>query len=134
MRLTEEEYRALLAGSKGDRLGTPPKQSKYKNKKVEYNGLKFDSEGERDHYIELELRQRAGEIQDLKTQVSFEIQPAFTDSKGKRIRAITYKADFVYYDLKDKRTHVEDFKGFKTKEYLLKKKLLAYRGVEIEEV
>lgn len=134
MRITEEEYRAILAGSKGDRLSTPPKKSKYKNNKTEYKGLKFDSEGERDHYIELELRQRAGDIQDLKTQVSFEIQPAFTDSKGKRIRAITYKADFVYYDLKDKRTHVEDFKGFKTKEYLLKKKLLAYRGVEIEEV
>lgn len=134
MRITEEEYRALLAGSKGDRLGTPPKKSKYKNEKAEYKGLTFDSIGERDHYIELELRQRAGEIRDLKTQVSFEIQPAFTDSKSKRIRAITYKADFVYYDLKDKRTHVEDFKGFKTKEYLLKKKLLAYRGIEIEEV
>jgi hypothetical protein len=129
MRLSEEEYRALIGG-------TPPKtkKSKYKNEKAEYKGLKFDSIGERDHYIELELRQRAGEIRDLKTQVSFEIQPAFTDSKGKRIRAITYKADFVYYDLKDKRTHVEDFKGFKTKEYLLKKKLLAFKGIEIEEV
>ena len=134
MRLTEEEYRAILAGSRGDRLGISPKSSKYKNKKTEYKGLTFDSIGERDHYIELELRQRAGEITDLKTQVSFEIQPAFTDSKGKRIRAITYKADFVYYDLKDKRTHIEDYKGFKTKEYLLKKKLLAYKGIEIEEV
>lgn len=129
MRISEEEYRALVGG-------TPPKtkKSKYKNEKAEYKGLKFDSIGERDHYIELELRQRAGEIRDLKTQVSFEIQPAFTDSKGKRVRAITYKADFVYYDLKDKRTHIEDFKGFKTKEYLLKKKLLAYKGIEIEEV
>ena len=117
--------------------GTPPKNSKYKNKKVEYNGLKFDSEGERDHYIELSLRQRAGEIQDLKTQVSFEIQPAFTDSKGKRIRAITYKADFVYYDLKDKRTHIEYYKGSRevlTDVFKLKKKLLAYKGVDIEVV
>ena len=129
MRLTEEEYQALIGGT-----SPKTKKSKYKNEKAEYKGLKFESIGERDHYIELELRQRAGEIRDLKTQVSFEIQPAFTDSKGKRIRAITYKADFVYYDLKDKRTHIEDYKGFKTKEYLLKKKLLAYKGIEIEEV
>ncbi len=130
MRITEEEYRALIGG-------TPPKSSKYKNKKTEYKGLKFDSIGERDHYIELELRQRAGEIQDLKTQVSFEIQPAFTDSKGKRIRAITYKADFVYYDLKDKRTHIEDYKGSRevlTEVFKLKKKLLAYKGIDIEVV
>lgn len=125
----------MLAGSKGDRLGTPlTKKSKYKNKKVEYNGLKFDSMGERDHYIELSLRERAGEIKDLKTQISFEIQPAFTDSKGNRIQAITYKADFVYYDLNDKRTHIEDYKGFKTDVYKLKKKLLAYKNIIIEEV
>ena len=133
MRLTEDEYRALISGSSGKHLHAP-RVSKYKNKKAEYKGMIFDSEGERDHYIELELRQRAGEITDLRTQVSYEIQPAFTDSKGQKIRAITYKADFVYYDLRDKRTHIEDYKGFKTKEYLLKKKLLAFRGIEIEEV
>ena len=127
MRLTEEEYQALIGG-------TPPKKSKYKNNKAEYKGLRFDSEGERDYYIGLLLRQRAGQIRDLKRQVNIEIQPSFTDSKGNKIRAINYKADFVYFDLTDNKEHIVDYKGFKTEVYQLKKKLLLYKGIEIEEV
>ena len=138
-RITEEEYRAILAGSSGDRLGIPPKKSKYNNNKPEYydrelkETLKFDSNKELEYYLVLKDRVKRGEILSLKRQVSFIIQPEFKVN-GKTIRAITYKADFVYKDLTDGAVHIIDVKGCKTEVYKLKKKLLAYRGIFIEEV
>ena len=132
-RITEEEYRAILAGSSGDRLGIPPKKSKYKNDKITYQGETFDSKKEFEYYLILEDRVKRGEILSLQRQVSFIIQPEFKIN-GKTIRAITYKADFVYKDLKDGAVHIIDVKGYKTEVYKLKKKLLAYRGIFIEEV
>ena len=132
MRITEEEYRALI--------GTPPIKSKYKNNKPEYYDpdlkelIKFDSNKERDYYLILKDRAKRGEIRHLKRQYTIEIQPAFTDKQGNKIRAITYKADFYFYDKILKSWRVVDVKGFKTEVYKLKKKLLAFKGVYIEEV
>ena len=133
MRLTEEEYKALIGGN-------PPKKSKYKNEKPTYydpdlkEALKFDSNKERDYYLILKDREKRGEIRWLNRQYTIEIQPAFTDIKGNKIRAITYKADFYFYDCTLKSWRIIDVKGFKTDVYLLKKKLLAYKGIYIEEV
>lgn len=126
MRLTEEEYRALT--------GTPPAKSKYHNQKIEYNGETFDSKKEYEYYLILKDRERRGEISDLERQKTFIIQEAFVSKTGEKIRAITYKADFTYYDRTLKDWKVIDVKGMKTEVYKLKKKLLAYRGVIIEEV
>ena len=140
MRITAEEYRAILAGSKGDRLGTPPTKSKYKNNKPEYYDpdlkqlIKFDSNKERDYYLILKDRAKRGEIRHLNRQYTIEIQPAFVDKQGNKIRAITYKADFYFYDKILKSWRIIDVKGFKTEVYKLKKKLLAYKGIYIEEV
>lgn len=136
MRLTEEEYNALIKGSSGSRVKKP----KYRNRKAEYYdpGLKetitFDSEKERDYYLLLKARERRGEIKDLRRQVEIEIQRAFVDNANNKHRAIKYIADFTYYDLKDYSIHYIDVKGFKTEVYKLKKKLLAYRNIIIEEV
>lgn len=133
MRLTEEEYKALIGG-------TPPKKSKYKNDKPTYydpdlrEELKFDSNKERDYYLILKDREKRGEIRFLNRQYKIEIQPAFTDSKGNKIRAITYRADFYFYDRIRKSWRIIDVKGFKTDVYKLKYKLLLYKGIEIEEV
>lgn len=128
MRLTEEEYRALIGG-------TPPsKRSKYKNEPIKYDGHKFDSKKEAEYYLILKDREKKGEIRYLKLQYPIEIQPAFTDRQGKKIRAITYKADFYFYDRIRKSWRIIDVKGFKTDVYKLKKKLLLYKGIEIEEV
>lgn len=128
MRLTEEEYRALIGG-------TPPsKRSKYKNEPIKYDGHKFDSKKEAEYYLILKDREKKGEIRYLKLQYPIEIQPTFTDRKGNKIRAITYKADFYFYDRILKSWRVIDVKGFKTDVYKLKKKLLLYKGIEIEEV
>lgn len=107
--------------------------SKYKNNKITYRGETFDSKKEFEYYLILKDREKRGEITDLKRQVPIEIQPAFVDRQGNKIREITYKADFYYYDIKG-RDHVVDVKGYKTEVYKLKKKLLAYMGIIIEEV
>lgn len=103
---------------------------KYHNIKTRIDGILFDSKLEAKRYNELKLLQRSGEIEDLKLQPSFELQPSFKKN-GKTIRAITYKGDFSYYDKRKERIIVEDTKGMKTKDYILKKKLFEYKFPEL---
>ena len=100
--------------------------SKYHSKKAVVDGIEFDSKAEAKRYCELKILERYGKIKDLSLQHKFELQPSFKKN-GKTIRAITYVADFVYLDLEQMRIEVEDVKGFKTKEYALKKKLFEYK-------
>ena len=121
-------------------------RSKYGNKKAKANGRVFDSRTERSRYYTLQVLEKAGEISDLRMQVPFEIIPAIYETvevqlktKTKQVqklvqRAAHYVADFVYKD-KDGNMVVEDSKGFRTKEYLLKKKMMrAFLGITIKEV
>lgn len=95
--------------------------SKYNNKKV----AGFDSLKEMKRYNELILLQRAGKISGLDRQVRFDLLPSQYDDSGHCVfRGIYYKADFVYW--KDGNFIVEDCKGFRTKEYVIKKKLMYY--------
>lgn len=114
--------------------------SKYKNKKVEWQGIKFDSIKERDRYLILKDMERLGQIEDLQLQVKYELQASY-EINGKKRRSISYIADFVYFKIHNKKNIqikeliVEDCKGFKTDIYKLKKKLFEYKyGVEINEV
>jgi len=114
--------------------------NKYGNKKAVRNGITFDSQKEAVRYDQLMLMLCAGEIRDLKLQPEFTLQEAFTTSLGERVRAIKYRADFSYRravkEGVDTRWEVvvEDVKGYKTKEYELKKKLMAGRGIHVVEV
>lgn len=121
---------------KGLKLETGSKYRSQKATRVMPNGktMTFDSQREARHYDELKLMLAAGRISDLRLQVDFTLQEAYTDAEGNRIRAIRYKADFTYLD-SGGRFVVEDVKGVKTKEYSLKKKLMAEKfGIHIEEV
>lgn len=100
--------------------------NKYRNKKVIYDGLKFDSKKEAKRWNELKLLEKANEITELERQKRFELQPSYTNNLGEHIRAITYIADFFYYDKKKGIYIVEDVKGIKTDVYRLKKKLFEY--------
>ncbi len=100
--------------------------SKYHSKKITIDGITFDSQKEAYRYRELKLLERSGKIKDISLQHKFELQPSFKKN-GKTIRAITYIADFVYFDLERMVNVVEDVKGYKTKEYLLKKKMFEYK-------
>lgn len=113
------------------------RKTKYGNRKVELDGFTFDSVHESNRYAELKLMLLAGEIEDLKLQYPFELQPSFTDCEGNKVLPITYKADFVYTDKKTGKMVVEDAKSEATKKdkvYRLKKKMMAYKGVIIREV
>lgn len=122
-------------------------KSKYHAKKVNVNGIWFASIHEAERYKELLLLERAGRISNLKLQVPYELIPAqyelvetFTPktNKPKKVkklveRKVIYKADFCYQ--KDGELVVEDAKGMRTKEYIIKRKLLLWRhGIKIKEV
>ena len=94
----------------------------------------YDSRKEHRRANELRLMQRAGLISNLREQVSYELIPAQRGADGKVLeRACNYIADFVYTD-KDGKTVVEDTKGVKTKEYIIKRKLMLHvHGISITE-
>lgn len=117
---------------------------KYGSKKVRIDGIVFDSKKEAARYCELKLLQRAGKIKNLELQKTFELIPAQREpdtigkrggvKKGKVIeKAVKYVADFVYTE--NGRTIVEDTKGFRTKDYIIKRKLMLYvHGIKIREL
>ena len=110
--------------------------NKYFNKKVIVDGIKFDSKKEAKRYNELKLLKKAGLIKEFELQKIFELQPKYINNNGEHIRAITYKADFFYYDIKKEQYIVEDTKGYRTETYKLKKKLFeyVYPNLTIEEI
>lgn len=118
---------------------------KYRSRKVIYDGISFDSKKEAHRYCELKLLQRAGKISNLELQKSFELIPAQREPStitktgkeklGRVIeQSVKYVADFVYIDDMG-RTVVEDTKGFRTKDYIIKRKLMLYvYGIRIKEI
>lgn len=117
---------------------------KYHNSKVVIDGITFDSKKEAIRYQELKLLQTAGEISGLKLQVKYTLIPAQYEpdtigkrgriKKGKLIeRECSYIADFVYFE--NGYTVVEDTKGVRTKDYIIKRKLMLWvHGIRIKEI
>ena len=122
--MSAKDYQAMINGN----IATP-KESKYHAQKVEVDGKKFDSKHESRDYLKLKSMEDSGIISNLQTQVSFELQPKYTTKDGRKIRAITYRADFQY--IRDGVTYVQDSKGFRTKEYALKRKMFEYKYPDI---
>lgn len=131
--------------------------------KCTYDGINFDSTSERDRYIYLSFLEKSGEIFDLKCQVKYELIPAQYEEfetgefykKGEKKgmpkiqrklveHAITYIADFVYYD-KNGLLCCEDVKGFTHyangmynntyNVFSIKRKLMLYvHGIKVKEI
>lgn len=114
--------------------------SKYNNQPDTRATISFDSKKEARRFDDLMVMLQAGQISDLRLQVDFTLQEAYTDTDGKRVRAIRYKADFTYKRITPAGATelvVEDVKSkpTKTKVYAVKKKMLKERfGIEITEV
>ena len=107
--------------------------NKYGSRKVKANGLVFDSRREYNRWCELALLQKAGQVTELQRQVKFELIPSQRVDGKVAERACTYVADFVYKE--NGKTVVEDTKGFKTKDYIIKRKLMLWvHGIRIIEV
>lgn len=118
---------------------------KYGNAKAEIDGELFDSRKEARRYLYLKHELDTGKISDLQRQVRFELIPAQREpdtvgprggvKKGRTIElACDYVADFVYRN-EDGATVVEDAKGMRTKDYVIKRKLMLYvHGIRIREI
>lgn len=120
--------------------------TKYGNTKTVVDGIEFDSKKEARRYQELRLAEQAGAIGDLRRQVRFELIPVQREpdtrgpkggiKQGKVIeRKVEYIADFVYIDLGTGKTVVEDTKGMRTKDFIIKRKLMLYmHGIRVKEI
>jgi glutamine synthetase type III len=121
------------------------KQSKYHSTKVTYGGMTFDSRKEYRRYQTLQMLEKGGVITNLRRQVRYELIPnqyttkniqLKTMQKQKQVlveRKVEYVADFVYEQ--DGTTIVEDTKGFRTADYIIKRKLMLWvHGIKIEEI
>lgn len=118
-RLTREEFRT--------RVWRSGSQHKYRAKPVEMDGIRFDSTREAKRCAELRIMEQAGEIEDLILQPVFELQPAFTAQQtARRVRAITYRADFSYRFSGSSQVIVEDVKGFETPTFRIKQKMFLF--------
>ena len=123
--------------------------SKYKNRTCWYEGLKFDSEYERDYWIHLLREEEAGRIENLRRQVPYELIPAVWGEKVVHLKtkdkvvpvclqkATHYYADFVYTDADGNEVVVDTKSEYTRKlaDYNLKKKMmLAFKGIAIKEI
>ena len=122
-------------------------RNKYQAIKTKVNGIEFDSRKEARRYQELLLLERAGAIHNLQMQVKYELIPVQHETyerfgtkgqklkDGKRLleKECSYIADFVYEE--NGKLVVEDTKGVKTKDYIIKRKLMLWiHGIRIREV
>lgn|SRR5574343_10054 len=109
------------------------KRTKFKAVKTVSLGVAFDSKAEAKRYVELKILENNAKIKNLQLQVEYELIPKQKLSTGKHERPCKYKADFVY-QLPDGQVVCEDVKGMKTKDYIIKRKLMKYfHDIEILE-
>lgn len=101
---------------------------KYRNKPT--GG--YSSRREAEAAAGLHILAKLGKIVNLREQVKYVLIPK-QPGKLRNEREVTYTADFVYHD-KDGE-HVIDSKGFKTQQYIIRRKLMKFRfGIEVEEI
>ena len=119
LRMSEEQYAGMQK----------PKQSKYRNHKTDG----YDSKKEAKRATELKILLDSGLISDLKEQVPFLLLPSQRRSDGVAERPSKYIADFVY--IENGQMVVEDTKGFRTADYILKRKMmLFFHKITIKEI
>ena len=125
-------------------------KAKYHNQRTRTSdGIVHDSKKEAMRWCELKMLERAGKITDLQRQVEYELIPNQFETierygkNGNRLRdgikvlerRVCYVADFVYHDAKTGELIVEDTKGVKTKDYIIKRKLMLWLySIRVKEI
>lgn len=101
--------------------------SKYNAKKVEIDGIKFDSKAEGEYYLHLKQQVAERQILGFERQKRMLLQEGFNVKgvKGK-IRPIFYVVDFIVTENDGTVTYI-DVKGVETDVFKLKKKLFMKR-------
>ena len=103
------------------------RRNKFGSRKTWVDGFEFHSQKEAHRWGVLKLMAVAGEITDLDRQVRFPL-------RVNRQEVCCYIADFTYRESSGGPLIVEDSKGLKTRDYIIKKKLMkAVHGIEIKE-
>lgn len=124
-RWTQADVARLKAPGGISVLPTKETRSKYGNTKTRG----FASAREAKRAQELKLLEKAGEIAELKEQVTFELIPKQTGE-----RSCKYIADFTYRDIASNVTVVEDVKGYANAVWRIKKKLMLHvHGIRVRE-
>ena len=117
-------------------------KTKYHNKKTLIDGMICDSRKEADHYCELKIQKRTGEIIDFFQQVPLLVNEGYYNN-GEWVQPVYYKADFVViqygynFDVGDTnkpikyvKTEIHEVKGYWTKEAKVKWKIVVNRYPE----
>lgn len=103
----------------------PFRQSKYRAKRTIIEGRSFASQKEAAAYLRLRDMETKGQILSLELQPRYELMSKFV-YRGEKIRSLYYVADFRYKLAGTGETVVVDVKGFRTPEYLIKRKLFLH--------
>lgn len=115
-----------------NRKAPPAKRPKYGNRKVTVDGQTFDSTREYERYKKLRLLERAGQIDTLTRQPKFTLIPNQRNADGKVERPVVYIGDFMYRE--NGKFVIEDAKGARTRDYIIKRKLLlSVHGITVRE-
>ncbi len=113
--------------------GASEPRRKYKNSKTEVDGILFDSKKEAQRYQDLKMLEMAGAIKNLHLQPKIKIEIGGIKLMFDSGRQVTYIGDFQYYDNDLGKFIVEDTKGYRTRDYKLKKAMVRAMGIEIVE-
>lgn len=106
------------------------KKQKFNAKKIEYDGIIFDSKLECEYYKELMLKVKNGEIKSFSIQPKYILQDKFT-KYGKSYREISYSPDFAILNNDDSITLI-DVKGFSTPASEMRKKMFDFQYPDIQ--
>lgn len=131
-RMSIEELRNLQYTERRQKKAAAPRKQKYANQPVVVGGIKFDSKAEARYYGLLKTRLRAGEIKDLRLQVTYELAPSVVIG-GRKRPPLRYIADFVWVEAG--KEVVADVKGATPDVYRIKKHLMkSVHGIDILEI
>ena len=107
---------------------------KYRAKPTTVDGVKFPSKKEATRWQQLQLLEKAGEIRNLKRQVSIPLIGQTAPLKTATGRAMRLTVDFSY---EDKRlgwaTILEEAKGYRTRDYEVRVSVARAMGLTITE-
>ena len=123
-------------------MATFKQKNKYRNRNIEFCGIKFDSIKERDRYKTLKAMLEIGVISELRLQQTFVLtEQGKRSPDGKAIIPVKYVADFVYVDNESGQTIIEDVKGYRNpadsayRIFKIKQKIMFDRfGIWVKEI
>ena len=97
---------------------------KYNARKIEVDGIRFDSKAEADYYLYLKYLQSINEVRSFYLQPVINLLPSFKYN-GKTIRKMDYRLDFKVEYMDGKIEYI-DVKGMATTDAKMKLKIARY--------